>query len=139
MADIPILGENKSAPEQDEGPSLDDLTPEQREQLAALAEEHGVEPEGQPVATAFIVAIGRNGEVVATSDVTLPVVPDRQATTDDMYGACSVVLKDITAQTAAATTQGLMVQMSRAIQEQQQQQQMLARLQQGDPKLGRRG
>lgn len=120
MPDIPILGQTSSA----STPPLntDDLTPDQREALAKMAEDNppGEDEIGTPVATAFLVAIGLDGAVVATSDLTQQYVPRRGATPDDIYGAASVVLKDLVVMETAQRTQQAMMMMGQAMQQQAQ-------------------
>jgi hypothetical protein len=127
MADIPILGQSNSA----DGPlHTDDLTDDQREALAKMAEDNppGEDETGTPVTTAFLVAIGLDGAVVATADLTQPFVPRRGATPDDIYGAASVVLKDLSAMETAQRTQQAMMMMGQVMQRQAEEQRLRASL-----------
>jgi hypothetical protein len=127
MPNVPILGQSSSA---DKPLNTDDLTPEQREALARMAEENPPSEDevGTPVTTAFIVAIGLDGAVVATSDLTQQYVPRRGATPDDIYGAASVVLKDLQVMETAQRTQQAMMMMGQAMQQQAQEAALRSRL-----------
>lgn len=127
MPNIPILGQSSSA---DKPLNTDDLTPEQRETLARMAEENPPSEDeiGTPVTTAFLVAVGLDGAVVATSDLTQRFVPRRGATPDDIYGAASVVLKDLEVMETASRTQQAMMMMGQAMQQQQQEAALRSRL-----------
>jgi hypothetical protein len=127
MPNVPILGQTSGA---DKPLNTDDLTPEQREALAKMAEENPpAEDEiSTPVTTAFIVAIGLDGAVVATSDLTQQYAPRRGATPDDIYGAASVVLKDLQVMETAQRTQQAMMMMGQAMQQQAQEAALRSRL-----------
>jgi hypothetical protein len=127
MPNIPILGQTGSA---DKPLNTDDLTPEQREALAKMAEDNPPSEDeiGTPVTTAFLVAVGLDGAVVATSDLTQQFVPRRGATPDDIYGAASVVLKDLQVMETASRTQQAMMMMGQAMQQQQQEAALRSRL-----------
>jgi hypothetical protein len=127
MPDIPILGQTSSAAQP---LNTGDLTPEQRAALAKMAEENppAEDEVGTPVTTAFIVAIGLDGAVVATSDLTQQYVPRRGATPDDIYGAASVVLKDLQVMETAQRTQQAMMMMGQAMQQQAQEAALRQRL-----------
>ncbi|MFE4681590.1 hypothetical protein ACFRNJ_12230 [Streptomyces sp. NPDC056721] len=114
MSSIPILGQTSTPL------NTGDLTTEQRERLAAMADENPpTEDEvGTPVTTAFIVTVGLDGAVVATADLTEKYVPRRGATPDDIYGAASVVLKDIASMETAQRTQQAMMMMGQVMQRQ---------------------
>jgi hypothetical protein len=120
MSNIPIIGQTPVTPE---------LTKEQEDMLAKMAEEHPpVEEPGNQVTTAFIIAIGLDGAVIATHDLRAPFYPQRPATTDDMYAASAVVQKDILAMETAARTQQQMLAAGRAMQAQAQEAQIRQRL-----------
>jgi hypothetical protein len=125
---IPILGQTPSS--DSSALHTDDLTPEQREALAKMADEHPpAEDEiGTPVTTAFLVAVGLDGAVVATSDLTQKFVPRRGATPDDIYGAVAVVQKDLTVMETAQRTQQQMMMVGQAMQRQAQEAQLRASL-----------
>jgi hypothetical protein len=114
---IPIIGQNTpTAPAE----TLHTLTPEQEEALARMAEDNPptddeIDP-GIPVTTAFLVVIGTDGAVVSTHDLSADFRPQRQATPDDMFGACAVVQKDIQVMETAQRTQMQMLQMGQAMQ-----------------------
>jgi hypothetical protein len=128
MPNIPILGQ--TTPTADKGLNTEDLTPEQREALAKMAEDNPPSEDevGTPVTTAFLVAVGLDGAVVATSDLTQQFVPRRGATPDDIYGAASVVLKDLEVMETASRTQQAMMMMGQAMQQQQQEAALRSRL-----------
>ena len=87
--------------------------------------------------TAFLVLVGHDGSVTATSDVNLEMDLDRVANVDDMDAGCHIVTRDIAASmTAKQVVFGLQVS-AQAMQQQSQQAQMMQRL---SPNLGgRRG
>jgi hypothetical protein len=124
MSDIPILGQTPAPL------NTDDLTPEQREALAKMAEENppAEDEVGTPVTTAFIVAVGLDGAVIATADLTEKYVPRRGATPDDIYGAASVVLKDLQSMETAQRTQQAMMMMGQAMQRQAEEARLRASL-----------
>jgi hypothetical protein len=125
VSDIPILGQTSASLH------TDDLTPEQRERLAKMAEENPpTESEGIKVTTAFLVVVGEDGAVLADSNLSraLDFVLQRGATPDDIYGAASVVLKDIAAMETAQRTQQAMMMMGQAMQAQAQEAALRQRL-----------
>ena len=78
--------------------------------------------------TAFLVLVGHDGSVTATSDVNLEMDIDRVANVDDMDAGCHIVTRDIQASmTAKQVVFGLQVS-AQAMQQQSQQAQMLQRL-----------
>ena len=87
--------------------------------------------------TAFLVLVGHDGSVTATSDVNLEMDLDRVANVDDMDAGCHIVARDIAASmTAKQVVFGLQVS-AQAMQQQSQQAQMMQRL---SPNIGgRRG
>jgi hypothetical protein len=127
MPDIPILGQNNDKPLH-----TDDLTPEQRERLAQMAEENppNLEAEGQKVTTAYLVIVGADGAIEADSNLSraLDLVLARGATADDIYGSASVVVKDIAAMETAHRTQQSMMMMGAAMQRQAQEASIRQRL-----------
>lgn len=84
-------------------PSYDDLTPEQQAEVDAMA--GGEEPDLMPVATVFAVVIERDGSVSLSSDLNIPVVPDREATPTDILGAMAVVKHDVESTLTAVKVQ----------------------------------
>lgn len=127
MPEIVDLSQYKSKPVE---PSLDDLTPEQQEQLASIAEETETEVPLHLVTTAFVVVVETSGAVIATADLdaATKIRLERQPSADDIYGACAAVQKSITAQETAGFTQQAMLAMSQAVARQQQEQQLLAQV-----------
>jgi hypothetical protein len=127
MPEIPILGQTKDAPLH-----TDDLTPEQRERLAQMAEENppDIDIEGQKVATAFLVIVGEDGAIEADANLgrTQEIVLSRGATADDIYGASAVVMKDISSMETAHRTQQAMMMMGAAMQRQAQEASIRQRL-----------
>lgn len=107
----------------DDGPKLSDLTEEQREALAALAEgtSSGLE-DATEVTTAFFVVV-QDGEVYVDSNLDEKFVRERIPTPDDIYGAVSVIAKDLqtqeSGQMAAMAFQQLMQAQVQAMQNQQ--------------------
>ena len=88
-------------------PSYDDLTPEQQAEVDAMA--GGEEPDLMPVATVFAIVVERDGTVSLSSDLNIPVAPDREATPTDILGAMSVVKHDVESTlTAVKVQQGFM-------------------------------
>lgn len=120
---------------------LGPLDPEQAAELLRLQveeEEGASQPsERTQLMTAFLVLIGHDGSVTATSDVNLEMDLDRVANVDDMDAGCHIVTRDIAASmTAKQVVFGLQVS-AQAMQQQSQQAQMMQRL---SPNLGgRRG
>jgi hypothetical protein len=117
---VPILGEKRAEiPGQ---MSIEDIDPETQELLARQAAETNTVPDKQPATTAFLVIIDPQGGQMATGDLSVADTLDlaRQATADDMYGACSVLLKDISTTEAAMRTQQAMAQFGAAMAQQQQ-------------------
>lgn len=116
---------------------LSNLSPEEIAALDGIADRAEVEDEKteetddrQPVAVAIVVFQDVNGQIIGTSDVDIfeKIKPLRPAGPDDFFSLCSVVLKDIQAQTTAQAVQhGLMQQMV-AMQQQAQEQALRAKL-----------
>lgn len=98
---------------------LDKLTPEQRAAVDALAEENAAE--GQDVTTAFLVVV-EGGEIYVNPDLDTKLIRERMPTPDDIFGAVSVVSKDLasqeTAQLAVLNFQSLMQAQMNAMQNQ---------------------
>lgn len=101
-----------------EGFSADDPVDAWREELLRLqAEQDSADQEDadrfadyQKGVTAFLVIVDHQGKATATSDVNMDIIVDREATIDDMYAGCSVVLRDIQASmTAGQVVFGLQV------------------------------
>ena len=116
------------------------LSKEDEERLEALAAAH---PEDAPesrerVTTAFLVLVMPNSEVVVGT-LDSKVVLDRPPTSNDVYGACATVQRDIQAMVSAQQTAQLQIQLAQGYAQQaaqaQQAQQVLAKL---PPNLGKR-
>jgi hypothetical protein len=124
---VPIIGENRTT---SDDPEFATLTDEEREQLAAMAEEHPEDVnDALDVTTAFIVFINKDGSYGLTQDVTAKFAPDRMATGDDVYAACSVALSDLQAGKSAQLTAAHMAQLGQMMQAQQQEAAIRAQLQ----------
>jgi hypothetical protein len=125
---------------------LGNLSPEEKEAVEQMAEEHPEVAEGsypgdknpqdnkRKVLTAFSVVVGYDGnpDVVAYTGDDLLLQSD--PTADLIYATCATIQKDMhafdTAQAAAQMTASFMAQQARAMQEQMQQAQIAATLQQ---------
>lgn len=116
MANIPILGQTNPMTDV---PDFDSLSEEEQEALAKKAKEAGA---GDPVSTAYLVVIDRDGSVSATTDLFAAhsLIPDREATPMDIIGSTSVVGTTVAAQVTAQMTQQSMLQMSRQMMQAQQ-------------------
>lgn len=118
MGDIPIIGQNQTT---SDDPEFASLSEEDREALAAMANEHPEDvDEFEPCATAFLVILHTGGEVEVTPDVTRKVAPNRVASGDDIIAASAVAHSDLQASKTAQVTAIQMAQMGRLMQEQQQ-------------------
>lgn len=85
--------------------------------------------EAQPVLTAFLVVVDRDGTAYGTSDINLDVVLDRPAKVGDMYRAMAECMRDITASVTAERTAQMMLQATAQMAEVQRQQKIAAKLQ----------
>jgi hypothetical protein len=126
LTDIPILGQTTSTP------LHTDLTDEQKQALAKMAEDNPptAEEKGTRVTTAFLVVVGKDGAVVADANLAIAfdLVLDRGAIFDDIYGAASVVQKDIQAMETAQRTQQQMIMAGAAMQRQAEEARLRAAL-----------
>lgn len=89
-------------------PNLENLSPDDQAIIDKMAEEHNgpEKPEGEPVRTAFLVIVGKDGAAGITSDLDFKVVRDYVPTMDDIYGAVNIIAKDVVvAETANGTAQ----------------------------------
>lgn len=78
--------------------------------------------------TAFLVIVGADGNILVSTDLDQEIQVDHPVTTDDLYAACSLIMKDITVQqTAGLVSQGLL-QMGSLMQRQAQDQAIASRL-----------
>lgn len=75
--------------------------------------------------TAFLVVVYDSGDVVASPDINLAVEREEIPSTDDMYGACAVVQRDISMQLTAHHTMIAMQQMAMAQAQRLQEAQLL--------------
>lgn len=91
-----------------------ELTDEQKAEVEGLVAppEPGEVPDGQPVIVAFLTFQDTTGRWVATSDLTIKLLPQRAAEMNDFYIGAVVVARDVTsAETAnrVIMTQGQMM------------------------------
>jgi hypothetical protein len=110
--------------------AFDALSPEDQEALAKMAEDNP-EPEGEPVRTAFLVIVGKDGSTGVMPDLDFPVVRDYLPTLDDIFGAVTTVAKDIQVQETAMGTAQAMQQMAHAQMQAMQNQRLAQGLQLG--------
>ena len=100
------------------------MTPEDEAELEALVKVHGGETatdetsDALPVRTAFLVFVDEDGHALATSDLGMKITRRYLPSFDDMYGACSQVMRDIQ---VSATAQNSAMMTSQLIQQQAQQ------------------
>lgn len=86
------------------------------------------QPTSTRVRTAFLVIVGADGNIVVSADVAQEIEFEHPVTTDELYSACSLIIKDITVQqTAGLVSQGLL-QMGSLMQRQAQDQAIASRL-----------
>ena len=111
----------------DAAPEFDDLTPAQKEALAAKAAENGVDGANY-VTTAYYVVVDRDGAVSIVPDLSVNFVADRLPTAEDILGSASVVQASIAAQITASHTQQVMMAQARAMAQQQAQQQAVQQM-----------
>lgn len=107
----------------DHGVAFEDLSPEDQENLAKMAEE-APEDEGERVRTAFLVIVAEDGSAVAVPDLNLKVVRDHIPSTDDIYAATTLIQKDIHVQEGAQITASFQYQMAMQAQQQMQAQRL---------------
>lgn len=100
--------------------------------MSGAADLSAVKPQEETVlevSTAFLVYIGKNGDVVMTNDLTTALIIERPASPDEVYGACAVVQKDLAARETAMQSGYAVAQIAQqqmaAAQNQQLQQQIL--------------
>lgn len=112
---------------------LSSLSAEEAEAVENLAQEKGGEPgpeqpDRQKVLTAFLVVVGLDGnpEVMAFNDGQFDILT--QVTPDHIYGACSVIQKDLDAREAALVTADIMQQQAMAMQQQMQDRMLAAQV-----------
>lgn len=100
----------------------DGVTPLSAPQTAPPAPDPDEPPMPRRVATAFLVVVEPNGRVTVTDDLAAPIVPSRKPSFDDILGAASNVVAEITARKAAdmAAKQTVLTQLATARQMQSQ-------------------
>lgn len=77
--------------------------------------------------TAFSVLVDANGNIQVSSDVP-DIEVDHQASHDEIWSACQLIIKDITVQQTAGLVQGGLLQMGSMMQQAQVDQQLRNRL-----------
>lgn len=106
--------------------NLGAVSPEEQQAIDKLADEH---PEAAteetpkvPVATAFLVVVNQSGDIsVAPASVADTLALETIHPTDDIiYGACAVVMRDISTISTATQTVQLQLQQAHAMQQQAQ-------------------
>lgn len=112
-----------------EGPAIDDLSPEQREALAAMADEECVQ-EAVACRTAFVVFVSEEGQTVVTGDLDMAFMRSALPTMDDIYAACAVIQKDIVATQSAQSVMMGMQQTAIAARQAAENSQLLSQLRQ---------
>lgn len=107
---------------------LEYLSPEDQARIDALAEKSqdpSPEPVGEPVRTAFLVIVGKDGSAGISPDLDFKVVREYLPSTDDVYGAVQLLARNIeVAETANGTAQ-MMQMLARQQMEAMRQQQMI--------------
>lgn len=78
--------------------------------------------------TAFLVIVGADGNINVTGNLDVEVAVDRPVTPDDIYSACSLIIKDVQVQQTAALVQAGLLQMGSMMQQQAQHEQIRNRL-----------
>lgn len=82
-----------------------------------------------PVArTAFLVVVGADGNIAVSNDTGQEVEVQQKCTTDDIYMAATLIIKDIQVQQTAQLVQNGLLQMGNLMQQQQQEQAIRNRL-----------
>ena len=116
----PIIGEPRNH-------EHDELTTEQREQLAEMAAEHGERPK----AIAFLVIVPEGGDPVATPELTAADKYELGApTVGQIASACRSVYDDVNASKAAHMSVALQQQVAANMAQQAQNQRLLQEMQQ---------
>ena len=110
-------------------PSYDGLTPEEQASVDALGEKTEPEqPEAHAVVTAFLVIMETDGSIHAEADLDTPLARQRLPHGDDVYAACSVVMRDVEASHTSQVTLVHLQNMTAQMQQQMANQQMAQRL-----------
>ena len=109
----------------DREPDYDDLTDEEQENLAGMAEGGD---DVLPVRTAFLVILDKDGNVQVTPDLSAKVQRQHMPSADEVYGLAGVVQKDIAAQESAALTQQALMSMGQQMRQHAQDQQIRSNL-----------
>lgn len=96
---------------------------------------------GQEVVTYFVIAVHHDGSASATSEIGMleQWIPQREATFGDMYSACALVQKDITAVETAQRTMLALQQQAMAAMAAKESQAMQQRLMTPGMAVPRRG
>jgi hypothetical protein len=68
--------------------------------------------------TAFLVIVGADGNIEVTVDLSRDVSVERHATTDDIYAASTLIIKDVQVQQTAMLVQQGLLQMGSMVQQQ---------------------
>jgi len=107
--------------------ALASLSEEEQAALEKMAELNP-KPSGEPVRTAFLVVVSKDGSAVAIPDLDFAVERDYLPATDDIYAALQVIAKDIEVQEGAQVTASFMQQMAMAQMQARQNAQLAAGL-----------
>lgn len=78
--------------------------------------------------TAFTVLVDANGNIQVSSDLPPDIETDHQATHDEIWSTCQLIIKDIQAQQIAGLVQGGLLQMGSMMQQAQVDQHLRQRL-----------
>lgn len=78
--------------------------------------------------TAFLVIVGVNGDINVVGNLDTEVAIERTITPDDIYSACTLIIKDVQVQQTAALVQAGLLQMGSMMQQQAQTDQIRNRL-----------
>lgn len=78
--------------------------------------------------TAFLVVVDAKGNIQVSTNTTQDVEVDHECTTDDIFTACSLILKDIQVQQTAGLVQASLMQMGAAMQQQAMNEQIRQRI-----------
>jgi hypothetical protein len=99
--------------------------------LSKLKNNAPPEPEAeqpQIYRTAFTVLIDANGNIQVSSDLPEGIEAEHQATHDEIWSTCQLIIKDIQAQQIAGMVQGSLLQMGSMMQQAQVDQHLRKRL-----------
>lgn len=96
---------------------VEDTLDAEAEHASQNAGEEGEEIDNR-VTTAFLVIVGPDGAGYGTSDIYADIVIERPATMQDMFRACSEIVKDVQAIETAGRTLAMMQQTAMLAQQQ---------------------